>query len=342
MKRKSLYFHGNEKIEIRDEPLPFPEPDEVVVETLLSGISAGTESLIYHGNVPKEMTMDPSLKAYSGTFRYPLKYGYALVGNIVETGAEIQKELRDTRVFAFHPHETYFTASVNDLIPLPETLSSEDAVFLANMETAVNFLMDGQPLIGERVGVFGQGVVGLLTTALLNKFPLALVITVDFSQLRRQFSVEFGADHALNPAGSNILEEIRNMLRINSSSSDFDLVYELSGSPDALNDAIAVTGYEGRLIIGSWYGIKTASLDLGSAFHRSKIRMISSQVSSIHSRFSGRWNKKRRMAVALNMLSNIRPAKLITHRFPVHRAQDAFNLLENANEDTIQIVITYQ
>lgn len=342
MTRTSLYFQGNGKIEVRDEPLPAPEPGEVLVETLLSGISAGTESLVFHGNVPKDMSVDTSLKAYSGTFQYPLKYGYALVGKIVETGAEIQKKLRDTRVFAFHPHESYFTASVNDLIPLPETLSSEDAVFLASMETAVNFLMDGQPLIGERVGVFGQGVVGLLTTSLLDKFPLAMVISTDFSHLRRRFSVELGADHALNPAESNIREEIRTVLRNSSSSSDFDLVYELSGSPNALNDAVAVTGYEGRIVIGSWYGTESAPLDLGSSFHRSKIQLISSQVSSIHSRFSGRWDKPRRMMVAQDMLSSIRPSKLITHRLPIHRAQEAFNLLDSADENIVQIVITYQ
>ena len=342
MTRKSLYFSGDGTIDVRDESLPDPKPHEVVVETLFSGISAGTESLIFHGNVPRDMSVDPSLKAYSGEFRYPLKYGYSLVGTIVETGAEVPKTFRDTRVFAFHPHESHFTAAMNDLIQLPETLSSEDAVFLANMETAVNFLMDGQPLIGECVGVFGQGVVGLLTTALLNKFPLDPVITTDFSPLRRQLSTDFGADYTLDPSGSNIVDEIRSVLRTTGSTSDFDLVYELSGSPEALNDAIAVAGYEGRIVIGSWYGNKPAHLDLGGSFHRSKIKLVSSQVSHIQSGFSGRWTKTRRLAVALDMLNDIRPSTLITHRFPVNRAQEAFNLLASAAQDIVQVVITYE
>jgi threonine dehydrogenase-like Zn-dependent dehydrogenase len=147
------------------------------------------------------------------------------------------------------------------------------------METALSFLMDGRPMIGERVAVFGQGVVGLLTTALLARFPLSGLVTFDRYPLRREWSSRLGNEEVPQLASAT-LDEARELLQ-GDQAAGADLVYELSGNPQALNQAIALTSYHGRIVIGSWYGQKRAELDLGGRFHRSQIQLISSQVSHI-------------------------------------------------------------
>ena len=215
-------------------------------------------------------------------------------------------------------------------------MSPEIACFLPNMETAVNFVQDSAPILGERALVFGQGIVGLLTTALLSEFPLASLVTCDFYPLRREASLSLSVSAALDPNESDFHEQARKLLP-----SGADLSLELSGSPSALNDAIALTGFNGRVVIGSWYGEKKANLDLGGAFHRSRIRLIASQVSTIAPELSGRWDKARRFEVALEALERIQPQKWITHRFSLEQAEEAYRLLDESPEETIQVIFDY-
>jgi threonine dehydrogenase-like Zn-dependent dehydrogenase len=239
-------------------------------------------------------------------------------------------------VFSFHPHESAFLAAPADLLPLPEEIPLEEAVFLPNMETAVNFVMDGSPLIGERVAIFGQGIVGLLTAGLLARFPLACLATLDRYPLRRQASLEAGARASLDPGAADLSGQIESLFPAGA-----DLAYELSGTPAALDQAIASTGFEGRVVIGSWYGQKRASLDLGGRFHRSRIRLISSQVSSLASTLSGRWTKARRFETAWDMIRRVRPSRWITQRFPLGLAAQAYAQIDHHPEETIQVVLTY-
>ena len=173
MKRLALYFTAPYRVSVQEEPLSPPAADQVMVQTLVSAISPGTELLFYRGQVPTDLPVDETIAALAGEVGFPLKYGYAAVGRVVAVGAQVAPEWQDRLVFSFHPHESHFLASLAELMPVPPPVSPEEAAFLPNMETAVNFLMDGQPLIGEQVVIFGQGVVGLLTTALLARLPLA-------------------------------------------------------------------------------------------------------------------------------------------------------------------------
>ena len=141
--------------------------------------------MFYRGQAPTDLPVDETIAALAGEVGFPLKYGYAAVGRVVAVGAQVAPEWQDRLVFSFHPHESHFLASLAELMPVPPPVSPEEAAFLPNMETAVNFLMDGQPLIGEQVVIFGQGVVGLLTTALLARLPLASLVTLDRYPLRR-------------------------------------------------------------------------------------------------------------------------------------------------------------
>ena len=342
MNVRSLYFIRPGQVAIREESLPGPGADQVAVRTGLSAISSGTEMLVYRGQFPEGLPVDASITSLSGGFAYPLKYGYAAVGRVIETGSQAGAEWIGRRVFAFQPHTSGFIARVEELIPIPDDIDDEDAVFLANMETAVNLLLDGAPLIGERVVVFGQGIVGLLTAALLALCPLESLITLDRFERRRRASLELGATASLDPTLPDISVRVLGASGGTGEGSGVDLIYELSGSPAALDQAIGVTGFGGRVIIGSWYGKKRAPIDLGGRFHRSRIRLISSQVSTLAPELSGRWSKQRRLDVAWKMLRRIKPSQLITHRSPIAGAAEAYRLLAEAPEEAIQVLFTYE
>ncbi|MGZ5561868.1 MAG: zinc-dependent alcohol dehydrogenase [Halobacteriota archaeon] len=332
----SLYFTARRQVSVREETLPKLKATQVLVATLFSAISPGTECLIYRGEFPEGMAVDESIVDLSGEFAYPLKYGYAAVGQVVATGEDVEADWEGSLVVAFHPHESHFVADPSTLLPVPEDINAEDAAFLPTMETAVNFVMDGAPVIGEDVLVFGQGIVGLLTTSILAGFPLANLITLDEHALRRQTSCEAGAQASLYPNDAAFETLLRDQLP-----NGADLTYEISGSPAALEQALTVTGFNGRIVIGSWYGSKRTTLNLGGSFHRSRIRMISSQVSSMAPEFDGRWTKMRRFEVAWEMIRQFKPSRLITHRIPIEQAAEAYQLLDKNPEKVIQILLTY-
>lgn len=342
MHNQSLFFEGPGEVRVCTQALPALEPQQVRVQTLLSAISPGTELLIYRGQFPQDLSLDENLSALAGEFSYPLQYGYSAVGRVVAVGAEASRDWLDQLVFAFHPHEQYFNAAPQDLMLLPSGLSPEEAVFLPNMETAVNFVMDGAPLIGEGVLVFGQGIVGLLTVALLARYPLCRLVTFDRYPLRRQASLQIGAHASFDPGDAQALEQVRAVFGVEGPGAGPDLIYELSGAPEALDSAIQLAGYAARLVVGSWYGQKRATLNLGGRFHRSRLRLISSQVSSLAPEFSGRWNKTRRFGVAWEMLRLVQPSRLITHRFPLQAAPEAYALLAEQPGEAIQVVFTYR
>ena len=184
------------------------------------------------------------------------------------------------------------------------------------METAVNFLLDGAPLLGETAVVLGQGVVGLLTTALLRQYPLDRLIVLDRFELRREKARALGVSDAFDPAID--LDRVKALL----GEGRADLTFELSGQPQTLDLAIELTGFAGRVIIGSWYGRKSAALDLGGRFHRSRIRLISSQVSTLTPDLFARWSKARRLDVAWSMLQHV-PVCESDHAHLQHRRRGA-------------------
>ena len=307
------------------------------MRTLLSAISPGTELLVYRGQFPAGIPLDNSIPSLEGAFAYPFRYGYSCVGRVETVGEQVDPAWMGRLVFSFQPHCSHFVVGTNVLIPVPEGITAEQAVLLPNMETALNLVMDGAPLIGEKVVVFGQGIVGLLTTALLARFPLSVLLGLDLYPLRRQASLDAGAAACLDPQDANVSEQVHTLL-----SGDADLVFELSGAPSALNQAISITAYSGKIVIGSWYGRKHVDLDLGGRFHRSRIRLVSSQVSSIAPDLTGRWTKERRFGVAWEMLAQVDPRGWITHRIPIEDASQAYRLLDGQTAETIQVVLTYE
>ncbi len=342
MENQVLYFTAPRRVELRTEPCPPPGEGEVIVRVIASAISPGTEMLIYRGQIPPGLAADETLEALSGALAYPLKYGYSAVGEVVKIGQSIPANWLGRKVFAFQPHQRCFTTSVETLYPIPNGTKVEAALFLPNMETAVNFLLDGAPRIGEKVAVLGQGIVGLLTTALLSKFPLEKLLVYDAFPKRRKVALELGAGAALDPNAANALEQGRAYLEATKFYDGTDLTYEVSGNPQALDLALELTGFAGRVVIGSWYGKKRAAINLGGRFHRSRIHLIASQVSTIAPADTGRWDKSRRMDTAWEMLPAISPERLITHHFPFTHAAEGYRLLDEHPEEAIQVILTYE
>ncbi|MBT3323103.1 MAG: zinc-binding alcohol dehydrogenase [Anaerolineae bacterium] len=326
-KCQALFFEAPYQVSIHNESMPVPTGGQVLVKTTFSAISAGTELLFYRGQFPLEMEVDASIDALEEQKDYPLKYGYMAVGVIEEIGKNLSEQLLEKRVFSFQPHQSHFVAKESDLIFIPDNIADEDAVFLPNMETAVNLVMDAKPLLGERVIIFGQGIVGLLVSAFLRQFPLEELVVVDPLLMRREAALALGVDAAFDPKEITL--------------SNFDLALELSGVPEALNMAIKKVGFSGRVVVGSWYGQKPVSLDLGGRFHRDRIEIISSQVSTIAPELSARWDKSRRFAWVWKMLGTVKPSQWISSRIPLEEAEQVFATLDTNPQDVLQVVFEY-
>lgn len=351
MTRRSLYFVAPGDVDVREESIPQPTADQLLVRTERSAISPGTELLVYEGNVPEEMAADVNLDSLSGSLSYPLQYGYAAVGVVEAVGENVDPAWQDRRVFAFHPHESHFCATVDELHPVPDHISSEAATLLPTVETAITLVHDGEPKLGERAVVFGQGLIGLTTTALLAEFPLAELVTVDYSADRREWSQRLGATASVHP------EELGEVLALPGDgetaevSTDqsttpaqppgADLTYELSGNPEALNTAVSATGYDGRIIVGSWYGTKSTELDLGGRFHRSRMSLTSSQVSTIDPPLRGRWDRNRRMELAWNTLADLDLRELLTDRYRIDDAAEAYEALSGSANEMLGTLFSY-
>ncbi len=328
--RRSLCFSAPRRVAVVEGEIAAPAAGELLVETIVSAISPGSELLVYRDELPPGIDLDASIAELRRSPAYPVKYGYAAVGRVLEVGPGVSEEWLGSLVFGLHPHESHFLARPAELAPVPDGVSAEDAALFANLETAVTLVMDGRPMIGEHVAVCGAGVVGLLTTALLADFPLASLVSFDLHPLRRRLSVELGAHDAIDPAAG-----------VGAREQTFDLSYELSGRPHVLDQSIALTRFHGRVVIGSWYGERRAPVDLGGTFHRSRIALISSQVSTIDPSLSGRWSLERRRQITWRLLCGLRPGRIVTHRFPLAAAADAYELLDRHPDEAVQVLLTY-
>lgn len=346
--RRTISFEAPGRVKVREGPVPEPSPEEVRVRTTLSGISPGTERLIYQGKAPADLPADATFSSMDGaSLDFPLTYGYACVGTVDMVGDEVAGNWRGTRVFAFQPHTSVFTCSPDDLVPLPDDISDEEAALVPAVETAVNFVMDGRPMVGESVVVFGQGVVGLLTTALLARHPVETLLSVEPSEVRRNWARELGAHHTFRPDEGEALHEAlgvssEDALEATEHFEGADLTYEVSGDPDVLNMAVACTGFAGRIVVGSWYGTKKSELALGGRFHRSRMDLRSSQVSTIAPEYRGRWSKSRRMQVVLALLESNDFEQLVTHSYPVSDAPRAYQELNVGDPALLQPILRYR
>jgi 2-desacetyl-2-hydroxyethyl bacteriochlorophyllide A dehydrogenase len=327
----AVWFPRARSVELRNEELPEPGPDEVRVHAVLSAISQGTEMLVYRGEVDAELALD--LPTLAGGYGFPLKYGYASVGRAIAVGRDAQSVREGDLVFALHPHQDEYVVAESLVRRLPSNATPDQGVFLANLETAINVVLDAKPRLGETVAVFGQGVVGLLVTQLLRRSG-ARVLAVEPSPLRRSFAERCGAEAVIAPSDLALLRTL-------TGGRGADIAIDASGSPSALQAAIDSVALEGTVVVCSWYGEKPVPLDLGGRFHRGRVRLVSSQVGRIDPALAPRWDRERRLALATELLGELVLAELITHRIRFARAAEAYALLDDRAAETVQVVLDY-
>jgi 2-desacetyl-2-hydroxyethyl bacteriochlorophyllide A dehydrogenase len=334
MEARALWVESPRRLALRSESIGPPKAGEVLVKALYSGISAGTELLVYKGEAPEGLY--PTLPSVFGSFAYPIKYGYALVGEVLEVGPGVKCLKPGMRVFVHHPHQGAFLVEEAQAYPLPEGLEPRLGVFAANAETALNGLWDANLLLGETLVVLGLGVVGLLVVGLAKMAGAQKVFGLDPIGARREAASLLGADAAFGPDEAG-LAALGHAL----SEEGADLVIEASGKPSTLNTALSLAGVEGRVVVLSWYGRRAASLHLGGSFHKNRLSLKGSQVSFLPPFLSRRWDKARRIQLALTLVERLGLSFLITHAFPLSRAKAAFSLLDKRPYEALQVVFAY-
>src|ERR1700689_3457651 len=303
---RALFHTAPRCVEIRELPAPLPAAGEVIVRTLCSGISGGTERLVYRGEVPADLALDDTIEALDGTFSYPFTYGYACVGKVAESG------------------QTVFAARADDLIPLP-AIDPASATLFPLVETALQVTLDAGAGYRDGVIVLGAGVLGLLTGLLLQRSGWRPLIA-EAQAWRRAMAGSLGVTTAAP-------EEL--------AKAEVPLVVDASGNPDAPAMALNMLAHEGTLLIASWFGTKPVVLPLGGAFHRRRLIIRSTQVSTVPARLSGTWSRSRRRRETVELLAELPLAQLCTHVFAFGHAADAFRAVDQGEPGLMHAVLDY-
>jgi NADPH:quinone reductase-like Zn-dependent oxidoreductase len=293
---RALYYIAQGRAECRNVRIPtLTDADKgrcALVKTLFSGVSRGTERLVFQGRLPSSEWQRMRCPHQEGNFPYPVKYGYAAVGRVEDGPADLLGQT----VFALYPHQDRFILPAADLVPVPASVPPRRATLAANMETALNAVWDSTMSAGQTVLVIGAGIVGCLIAALAARFPGSQVTLVDIRRERAEIAAALGAGFALPGAADG----------------GADVVFHTSASEAGLSRAIELAGFEARIVEVSWYGESRVTLPLGGAFHSQRLQIISSQVGSVSPLQRPRWPYRRRLETALRLLDDARLDALIT------------------------------
>jgi len=278
--------------EIRDEEIGGPSAADVVVRALYSGISRGTEALVFQGRVPATEYQRMRAPFQAGEFPAPVKYGYSSVGRVERGPADLVG--RD--VFVLYPHQTHYVVAATSVHVLPPQVPPARAVLAANLETAINALWDARPHVGDRIAVVGGGTVGCLAAWLAGRMPGCDVELVDTRASRAAIARALGVRFAPPDRASG----------------HADLVIHASGTGAGLETALRLAGFEATIVEVSWYGDERVTVPLGGGFHANRLTLKSSQVGSVADSQRPRWDARRRMGLALTMLADPALDALIT------------------------------
>jgi threonine dehydrogenase-like Zn-dependent dehydrogenase len=291
---RSFWVTAPGKGEIRDEPVRVPARDEVLVRTLHTGVSRGTETLVFRGGVPANQYAVMRAPYQEGEFPAPVKYGYLNVG-VVDRGPA---DLLGRTVFCLYPHQTRYVVPAGAVTVVPDAVPPARAVLAGTVETAVNALWDAGPLVGDRIAVVGGGMVGCSVAGVLARFPGAKVQLVDADPDRAAVAAALGVDFAL-PADA---------------AGDCDVVFHASATSAGLTRALELLAPEATVVELSWYGDRQVSVPLGEFFHSRRLIVKSSQVGGIAPARRGRRGYGDRLAIALDLLADPSFDALITGR----------------------------
>jgi 2-desacetyl-2-hydroxyethyl bacteriochlorophyllide A dehydrogenase len=341
---RGVWFTAARRAELREDSVSAPGPDEILVRGVVSLVSAGTEMNVYRGEVATAHELN--LPTAAGTFPFPIKFAYQIVGRVEVAGSRSGFQVGD-RVFSYHPHQDLFAVrtgggSAEDLMegaslvfPVPDRLSDERAAFANLFCVAYNAFLDVPVRIGDVAVVSGLGVIGSIAGHLARQTAGRLVL-IDPLEERRLRASWIGADAVVDPAeASTVIAEF-------SSGRGADVYFEVSGATPALQTAVDNTGQEGTIVVVSYYGSRVASLRLSPEFHLRRQRIVSSMVGMIGSGLQPRWNARRRMQVAMERLANIDVEALITHRVPFEGAPQAYELIDTKPAETLGVLLDYR
>ncbi|WP_422773622.1 zinc-dependent alcohol dehydrogenase [Plantactinospora sp. WMMC1484] len=284
MRARAFWLAAPGRGEIRPVPLPAPGADEVLVRTLHSGLSRGTETLVFAGHVPPTQYATMRAPHQEGDFPAPVKYGYLNVG-IVEAGPA---HLVGRTVFCLYPHQTRYVVPASAVTVVPDGVPAARAVLAGTVETAVNALWDAAPLVGDRIAVVGAGMVGCSVAGLLARFPGVRVQLVDADPARAGIAAALGVDFALPGDATG----------------DRDLVVHASATSAGLTRSLELLGPEGTVVELSWYGDRQVSVPLGENFHSRRLVVRSSQVGTVSPNVRGRRTFADRLELALELLAD--------------------------------------
>jgi len=307
--------------EIRTEPVAPPASGEVLVRAIYSGISRGTESLVFRGRVPPTEFERMRAPFQAGRFPAPVKYGYASVGEVEDGPPDLVGRL----VFTLYPHQTRYVVPASAVHVLPPGTPPGRAVLAANLETAINGAWDARPHVGDRVSVVGAGAVGCMTAWLVSRMPGCEVELVDTNPSRATAARALGVRFALPDQAST----------------EADVVIHASGAPAGLTLALQLAAFEATVVEMSWYGDQEVPLSLGQAFHARRLTITSSQVGSVAATQRARWDTRRRMQLALRLLESPALDALITGESGFDELPDAMERLSTSAGDTLCHRIRY-
>jgi threonine dehydrogenase-like Zn-dependent dehydrogenase len=289
---RAFWLRAPGRGEIRHVPLPEPGAGDVVVRTLVTGVSRGTESLVFRGEVPPSQYSAMRAPFQCGNFPAPVEYGYLNVG-VVEQGPA---ELDGRTVFCLFPHQTRYVVPATAVVAVPAGVPAERAVLAGAMETAVNALWDAGPLVGDRITVIGAGMVGCCVAYLAGRLPAADVELVDVEPAREPVAARLGV----------------RFVTPDDAAGDRDVVVHASASEPGLRRALELAGLEATVLELSWYGDRTVTIPLGEAFHARRLDLRSSQVGLVSPARRARRTTRDRLALALDLLADPALDALIT------------------------------
>jgi threonine dehydrogenase-like Zn-dependent dehydrogenase len=284
--------------------------------------------LAYRGELDSSVPRDETLGALAGSFEYPFAYGYSAVGTVEASRGGIGE---GERVFAFHPHQSLFVVSTEDVVPVREC-DSRVATLFPLVETALQVSLDAGPLYREVAAVLGLGPVGLLTAILLARSG-AIVLASDPKPWRRETAQACGIE-AVDP------QRLDDAVRAATRGRGADVLVEATANPDALGEGLGLLATEGVAIVASWYGAKPVTLPLGGDFHRRRLEIRSSQVSTIGSR-AHRWDRRRRLETTRALLEELPLSALASHTFPFERVGEAYAALDRGDDGLMHVALAY-
>jgi hypothetical protein len=321
MQGKALWYVSPGRAELRPEQVAAPASEEVRVRALFGALSRGTERLVHAGRVPASEYQRMRAPLMSGTFPFPVKYGYAIVGR-AELG---RAELQDRIVFSLHPHQDLFTVPAQSVLPVPPDVAPMRAVLAANMETALNAVWDGAPAPADRIAVVGGGLLGLLVAYLCARLPGCEVTVIDPVPTRAELADALGARFTPPSAAPT----------------DCDLVFHASATAAGLAVSLRLAGDEASVVELSWYGSAEIAVALGEAFHSRRLRLISSQVGKVAASHRSRWSHRRRLAAALALLNDPRLDVLLSPPVAFETLPEKLPALLSSESNAVCPVIRY-